>query len=151
MLYGGLGADGKPLNDAWVLDLELRAWSLIYLGHPDLCPPQVSQQQCVPGCNNISEALPSLAHVAAAVRMLLTAVNSAQLSVVLTGCGGHAAWQQAGLPRFSCWQPQARPGNVVGHSSNSGKQTGSCLISMSVLSACVANETDVVSYMHASA
>lgn len=41
MLFGGLGADGKPLNDAWVLDLEQRAWSLIYLGHPDLCPPQV--------------------------------------------------------------------------------------------------------------
>jgi len=41
MLFGGLGADGKPLNDAWVLDLEQRAWSLIYLGHADLCPPQV--------------------------------------------------------------------------------------------------------------
>ncbi|DBA86689.1 TPA: Dynein alpha chain, flagellar outer arm [Trebouxia sp. C0004] len=40
MLFGGLGADGKPLNDAWVLDLEQRAWNLIYLGHADLCPPQ---------------------------------------------------------------------------------------------------------------
>ena len=43
MLYGGIGADGKPLNDAWVLDLEKPAWSLIYLGSPDLCPPQVPQ------------------------------------------------------------------------------------------------------------
>ena len=41
MLYGGLGADGKPLNDAWVLDLEKTAWSLIYMAHSDLCPPQV--------------------------------------------------------------------------------------------------------------
>ena len=42
MLYGGIGADGKPLNDAWVLDLEKPAWSLIYMGHSDLCPPQVT-------------------------------------------------------------------------------------------------------------
>lgn len=41
MLYGGIGADGKPLNDAWVLDLEKPAWSLIYMAHSDLCPPQV--------------------------------------------------------------------------------------------------------------
>ena len=41
MLYGGMGADSKPLNDAWVLDLEKPAWSLVYMAHPDLCPPQV--------------------------------------------------------------------------------------------------------------
>lgn len=41
MLYGGVGADNKPLNDAWVLDLEKPAWSLIYMAHSDLCPPQV--------------------------------------------------------------------------------------------------------------
>ena len=41
MLYGGVGADGKPLNDAWLLNLEKPSWSLIYMGHPDLCPPQV--------------------------------------------------------------------------------------------------------------
>lgn len=41
MLYGGIGADNKPLNDAWVLDLEKLAWSLIYMAHSDLCPPQV--------------------------------------------------------------------------------------------------------------
>ena len=41
MLYGGIGADNKPLNDAWVLDLEKPAWSLIYMAHSDLCPPQV--------------------------------------------------------------------------------------------------------------
>ena len=41
MLYGGMGADGKPLNDAWVLDLEKPAWSLMYMAHSDLCPPQV--------------------------------------------------------------------------------------------------------------
>ena len=41
MLYGGMGADGKPLNDAWMLDLEKPAWSLIYWASSDLCPPQV--------------------------------------------------------------------------------------------------------------
>ena len=41
MLYAGIGADGKPLNDAWILDLEKLAWSLVYSGHSDLCPPQV--------------------------------------------------------------------------------------------------------------
>ena len=44
MLYGGTGADNKPLNDAWVLDLEKPAWSLIYMAHSDLCPPQVLVQ-----------------------------------------------------------------------------------------------------------
>ena len=44
MLYGGIGADNKPLNDAWVLDLEKPAWSLIYMAHSDLCPPQVLVQ-----------------------------------------------------------------------------------------------------------
>ena len=41
MLYGGMGTDGKPLNDAWVLDLEKPSWSLIYWASSDLCPPQV--------------------------------------------------------------------------------------------------------------
>lgn len=41
MLYGGVGADGKPLNDAWLLNLEKPSWSLIYMGHSELCPPQV--------------------------------------------------------------------------------------------------------------
>ena len=41
MLYGGIGADGKPLNDAWILDLEKSAWCLIYSAGSDLCPPQV--------------------------------------------------------------------------------------------------------------
>lgn len=46
MLYGGVGSDSKPMNDAWVLNLEKPSWSLIYSGHSDLVPPQVGLLQC---------------------------------------------------------------------------------------------------------
>eukprot|EP00891_Asterochloris_glomerata_P001316 jgi/Astpho2/1316/Aster-06188 len=39
LLYGGLGGDGKPLNDAWLLDLEHNSWELQYMASSDLCPP----------------------------------------------------------------------------------------------------------------
>ena len=46
LLYGGLGGDGKPLNDAWLLDLEHYSWELQYMGSSDLCPPTVSPSGC---------------------------------------------------------------------------------------------------------
>ena len=49
LLYGGLGGDGKPLNDAWLLDLEHNSWELQYMASSDLCPPTVSPSGCQ-GC-----------------------------------------------------------------------------------------------------
>jgi hypothetical protein len=40
LLYGGVGADGKPLNDAYVLDVDALAWQRVYSGSPDLVGPQ---------------------------------------------------------------------------------------------------------------
>jgi dynein heavy chain len=40
LLYGGFGTDGKPLNDAYVLDVDTLAWQRVYNGHPDLVGPQ---------------------------------------------------------------------------------------------------------------
>lgn len=36
LLYGGFGADGKPLDDAYLLDTAALKWSKVYNGHPDL-------------------------------------------------------------------------------------------------------------------
>lgn len=36
LLYGGFGADGKPLDDAYLLDVANLQWSKVYNGHPDL-------------------------------------------------------------------------------------------------------------------
>jgi hypothetical protein len=36
LLYGGFGADGKPLDDAYLLDIAALQWSKVYNGHPDL-------------------------------------------------------------------------------------------------------------------
>jgi hypothetical protein len=33
LLYGGMGADGRPLDDAYVLDVDALAWSKVYTGH----------------------------------------------------------------------------------------------------------------------
>ncbi len=38
-LYGGFAADGRALNDAYVLDVETMAWTRVYNGHPDLVGP----------------------------------------------------------------------------------------------------------------
>jgi hypothetical protein len=41
-MYGGSGADGKPLNDAYLLEARpggAWAWTCIYAGAPDLLPP----------------------------------------------------------------------------------------------------------------
>ncbi|KAK9817742.1 hypothetical protein WJX72_001478 [[Myrmecia] bisecta] len=40
MLHGGLAADGKPLNDVHILDLEQNVWQCVYRGHADLVPSQ---------------------------------------------------------------------------------------------------------------
>jgi dynein heavy chain len=39
-LYGGFNADGKPYNDAYVLDVERMEWTRVYNGHPDLVGTQ---------------------------------------------------------------------------------------------------------------
>jgi hypothetical protein len=40
-MYGGMGADGKPLNDAYLLEWDGASWlwSCIYSGHSELVPP----------------------------------------------------------------------------------------------------------------
>lgn len=40
LLYGGVGADGKPLNDAFLLDVETLHWQQLYNGSPELVGPQ---------------------------------------------------------------------------------------------------------------
>eukprot|EP00879_Flechtneria_rotunda_P017284 GHRR01018106.1.p1 GENE.GHRR01018106.1~~GHRR01018106.1.p1 ORF type:complete len:1124 (+),score=375.49 GHRR01018106.1:243-3374(+) len=39
-LYGGFSADGKPFNDAYLLDVTTLAWKRVYNGHPDLVGSQ---------------------------------------------------------------------------------------------------------------
>ncbi len=39
LLYGGFALDGKPLNDAYALDVEKLTWQCLYCGHPDLVGP----------------------------------------------------------------------------------------------------------------
>ena len=41
MLYGGLGADGKPVNDAWMLDITKPSWTCLYSAASDICHAQV--------------------------------------------------------------------------------------------------------------
>ncbi|CAD7704939.1 unnamed protein product [Ostreobium quekettii] len=36
LLYGGLGPDGKPLNDAYTLDVATMEWTMVYYGDPGL-------------------------------------------------------------------------------------------------------------------
>ena len=38
-VYGGMGADNKPLNDAWVLDIANMAWECVYYGSNELVLP----------------------------------------------------------------------------------------------------------------
>jgi Galactose oxidase, central domain len=40
LMYGGSGADGKPLNDAHVLDVTSMSWRRVYHGSTDLVGPQ---------------------------------------------------------------------------------------------------------------
>lgn len=35
LLYGGFDADGKPLDDAFLFDVNAVQWSKVYSGHPD--------------------------------------------------------------------------------------------------------------------
>jgi hypothetical protein len=39
-LYGGFNAEGKPLDDAYVFEVEHLTWRRVYNGHPDLVGPQ---------------------------------------------------------------------------------------------------------------
>lgn len=36
LLYGGFGVDGKPLDDAYILDVATLQWAKVFNGHPDL-------------------------------------------------------------------------------------------------------------------
>lgn len=36
LLYGGFNADGKPVDDAFLLDTNTLQWNKVYNGHPDL-------------------------------------------------------------------------------------------------------------------
>ena len=38
LLYGGVSADGKPINDGYVLEVASMKWHCIYLGDPDILP-----------------------------------------------------------------------------------------------------------------
>jgi dynein heavy chain len=38
-LYGGVGADNKPLNDAFLLDVETMIWTQVFNGSSDLVGP----------------------------------------------------------------------------------------------------------------
>lgn len=40
LLYGGIAADGKPLNDAFILDVDTLTWQQVYNGSRDLVGPQ---------------------------------------------------------------------------------------------------------------
>lgn len=37
LLYGGTGAGGRPLGDAWVLDVAAQTWECLYDGEPQVC------------------------------------------------------------------------------------------------------------------
>lgn len=45
LLYGGFGADGKPVDDAYLLDVATLQWSKVYNGHPDLVGPEGERLQ----------------------------------------------------------------------------------------------------------
>eukprot|EP00798_Chlamydomonas_sp_ICE-L_P023007 gene23007-30199_t len=38
-LYGGMDANNKPLNDAWLLDVSTMTWELVYYGSPEMVLP----------------------------------------------------------------------------------------------------------------
>ncbi|MEW5298846.1 MAG: hypothetical protein WDW36_001923 [Sanguina aurantia] len=38
-LYGGMSQEGKPMNDAWVLDVATRSWEVAFNGHSDAVLP----------------------------------------------------------------------------------------------------------------
>ncbi|KAK9867723.1 hypothetical protein WJX84_004647 [Apatococcus fuscideae] len=40
VLYGGLGADGKATNDAWLLEITKPSWSCLYSASSDICHAQ---------------------------------------------------------------------------------------------------------------
>lgn len=35
LLYGGFGADSKPLHDVWLLDLDSSQWTCLFYASPD--------------------------------------------------------------------------------------------------------------------
>lgn len=37
-MFGGMGADGRPLNDGWLFDVGTLTWTCIFNGHSDLAP-----------------------------------------------------------------------------------------------------------------
>ncbi len=48
-LYGGLDANNKPFNDAWLFDVQTSSWECVYNGHRCgsalyLCPNAPARQ-----------------------------------------------------------------------------------------------------------
>lgn len=43
LLYGGFNTEDKPLNDAYLLDVDALTWRRVYNGHADLVGPQGMQ------------------------------------------------------------------------------------------------------------
>jgi hypothetical protein len=48
LLWGGYGADGRPLNEAYLLDVERLAWRRVYSGIPEALAPAGGQSRSVP-------------------------------------------------------------------------------------------------------
>lgn len=48
LLYGGIGVDDKPLNDAFTLDVDTLTWQRIYNGSSDLVGPQGEKPTLAP-------------------------------------------------------------------------------------------------------
>lgn len=46
LLYGGTGAGGKPLGDAWLLDVATLTWECLYDGVPEAAGLPVSRCCC---------------------------------------------------------------------------------------------------------
>lgn len=44
LIYGGCGADGKPLGDAWLLDVPTLTWQCLYDAAPDAAGLQVGAE-----------------------------------------------------------------------------------------------------------
>jgi hypothetical protein len=63
MLLGGVAADGRPVNDAWLLDVAALMWRCVYAAGPDLlaCTGEATAC-CRPGCLSISLPLRAVGH-----------------------------------------------------------------------------------------
>ena len=99
LLYGGLGGDGKPLNDAWLLDLEHNSWELQYMASSDLCPPTVSPSHCQ-GSFHVPSLPPEII-LHGVFSGHQPVCSSSQISHA--GHGGQCSAEQDGVSELSSW------------------------------------------------